>query len=68
MYYESRDIADSSKLFQPDLAQASRKEPFKIINETFAKRPLLPNFCACPVKCEAYFSGVRLNILHAVKL
>jgi hypothetical protein len=30
--------------------------------ETFAKRPLLPNFCACPVKCEAYFSGVRLKV------
>ncbi len=37
-------------------------------DETFAKRPLLPNFCAYSVKCEAYFSGVRLNILHEVKL
>ncbi len=37
-------------------------------SETFAKHPLLPNLCACPVKCEAYFSGVRLNILYEVKL
>jgi len=29
--------------------------------ETFAKHPLLPNFCACPIKCEAYFSGVVKN-------
>jgi hypothetical protein len=29
--------------------------------ETFAKRPLLPNSCACPVECAAYSSGVRLK-------
>ena len=29
--------------------------------ETFAKRPFLPNFCACPVECAAYSSGVRLK-------
>ncbi|MCJ7540602.1 MAG: hypothetical protein MUO88_13160, partial [Desulfobacterales bacterium] len=33
----------------------------KILSETFAKPPFLPNFYACPVKCEAYFSGVRLK-------
>ena len=26
--------------------------------ETFVKRPFFPNFCACPVECEAYSSGV----------
>ena len=31
------------------------------IHETFAKRAFLPNSRACPVKCAAYFSGVRLK-------
>jgi hypothetical protein len=30
-------------------------------SETFAKRPFLPNSCACPVECVAYSSGVRLK-------
>ena len=34
-------------------------EKFKV--ETFEKRSLLPNFCACPVKCAAYFFGVSLK-------
>jgi len=37
------------------------------IGETFAKRPFLPDFCACPVAPEDG-TGVRLNILHEVEL
>jgi len=29
--------------------------------ETFEKHNLLPNFCACPVECAAYSSGVGLR-------
>lgn len=36
--------------------------------ETFAKRPFLPNLCACPMRCKAYFIGVKLNILQKVEL
>jgi len=28
------------------------------LHETFEKHHLLPKFCACPVECEAYSSGV----------
>jgi len=30
----------------------------KLHLETFEKRPLLPDPGACPVQCEAYFTGV----------
>ncbi len=29
--------------------------------EASAKPPFLPDFCACPVECEAYSSRVRLK-------
>jgi hypothetical protein len=31
--------------------------------ETFAKRPLLPNSCACPVECAALFLWGQTQIL-----
>lgn len=35
--------------------------------EPFAKRPFLPNFCVCPVNCEAYFAGVKPISLKLLK-
>ncbi len=61
MYYESRDIANSSKLFRPDLAQASKVEEKAVLTVFYVFPQIQQPYCFyASLHCQGlilFFSG-----------